>query len=221
MSINTYQSRITHYMTFELENISIENPDIRKQVAAYCADKSTDNDGSEDTPQSELFTLDFIQGKKPLRLKLKGTLTTRGGISYKKTGFGEQYTMGVDLEEEEMEKLDKLHNMINDIRGVDDKFMINNLFFKGKWFLKLKTDPENKRKWKFITSPSFPPGKTPEDVSKGTEVLIDTDVGIWVSMGWKKDGEKWGPEHKAGLYFGVNKLTFTVDDEPVKKKQKA
>ncbi len=196
----------------EIENLSTETvklelKDITKDIEEALEELDPDSD------ETKLITCDFLSGKKNLRLKIKGTLTTRG-IVKKTSTFGTNHSMGLELSSEAMDNLNELVEMIHNVKGVTEAFDVKNIFFKGKWYPKVKVDADNKNRFQCATVPRMNPTKPNEELGKGDEVLIDTDVGAWFSIGHKA--------LKAGIYFNFNKLVFTIDEEvtPPKKRSK-
>lgn len=195
----------------DLENVSIANVKLELDDITDEINNILDTVEGKD---SKLITCDFLMGKKNLRVKIKGTLTTRG-ITKKSGQFGPNHTMGVELSSEAMDILNELTEMIQNLKGVTDAFTVKNIFFKGKWYPKMKVDTDNKNRFQCATVPRMNPNKPNEDLSKGDEVMIDTDVGAWFSIGHE--------ELKAGVFFTFNKVVFTMDEEeiaPAKKRVK-
>ncbi len=189
---------MTNIENLKSETVQLELKDIRTEVKEALA--KLDKDGNE----AELLTCDFLDGKKPLRLKIKGTLTSRGIIK-KSTAFGTTHTIGVDVSNESMDNLNELTELLNGVKGVDDEWNIKNIFFKNKWYPKLKVDIDNKNRFQCVTVPKMNPSKPNEDLCKGCEVEIDTDVGAWFSVGHETK--------KCGVYFSFNKVIFNMEEE--------
>jgi len=152
----------------------------------------------------ELVTCDLLNGKKQLRLKIKGTLVTRG-INTKETQWGSIHTIGLELSDQSMEIMNELADLITTIPQYDENWEMKNMFFKGKWYPKLKIDKDNKNRYVAQTSPKMYPKKPNEDLVKGTEVEIETEVGAWFNL--SEDSKK------AGIYFSFNKIHFQIDEE--------
>ncbi len=187
----------------EIETIALEK-DINKKLKQTIAGLN-----NEDPNETELVTSDFMVGKKPLRINIKGTLTSRG-ISIKKNDFGTlpNHTLGVDVSDISMENMEKLSSVIAELDQVDpSEWDIKEIFYKGKWYPKLKL--ETKSKYKATIIPNMSPLKAHEDLCKGTDLDITTEVGAWFTIG-TKDGE---PVRKCGIYFNFIKVTFDMDEE--------
>lgn len=190
----------------DISSVSLELEDLRAKIKEVLAEG--------DEPQ--LTTCDFMIGKKPLRVTIDGTLSSRG-ITVKKTDFGIKHTIGVDIDDDAKEVMNQLLDLVNNVKGLDEEWDVKDIFFKNKWYPQLKLE-EGNRRYKCITCPKLSPIKPNEDINKGTEVVIDTDIGAWFSI---SKGSK-----KAGVYFSFNKVTFLLETEeaeeeaPPKKKSK-
>jgi len=187
--------------TLDLATISIDQ-EISKNLRGSLAKLDP-----EDT-SSELVVCDFLIGKKPLRIKVKGTLTSRG-ISIKKSEWGTRHSLGVDVSDRAMENMNGIVDLISGIKEVDETWDIKNIFFKSKWYPQMKIDTDNKNKYRCNTVPKMFPSKPNDDLCKGTNVEIDTEVGAWFSVS--------NENKKCGVYFSFIKVTFDMlEDEELK-----
>lgn len=196
-----------------IENLDLENVQIEggKDVAKEVATALEEIDDGED--ESKLFSHDLLNGTKPLRIKIKGTLASRG-VNMKKSAFGPTHSIGVNLSHETVDKMNELLEILENLKKGGDDWAVNTLFFKGKWYPKLKLE-DNKKRYKCSTVPKLNPQNPNDDLSRGMEVEIDTEVATWFSVSEKVK--------KCGLYFTFNKVKFIPDEddeEAPKKKSK-
>ncbi len=170
-----------------------------------------------DDNSSELVVADFLNGKKPLRIRVQGTLTSRG-ISIKKNEFGIRHSLGVDISERSIENMNELLEHITKLKEIDNDWEVKSIFFKNKWYPQMKIDTENKNRYRCNTEPKMIPTKPNEDLTKGVDVEIDTEVGAWFSVS--------NNQKRCGVYFSFIKVVFDMKDDeevappPTKKSRK-
>lgn len=145
-------------------------------------------------------------GKKPLRLHLKGELAT-DGINSKVFPNGTSYTFGLKLaDSEDSEALNSLIIQIGKTSGLETTPLVQD---DDRMFVKLQLD-KTKKKFASKSNIKLDIKKLDDlDLYRGQNVDVYAEVGAWYN---KTDG-------KAGVLLKVSKVEFE-QEEPTKKKSK-
>jgi len=145
-------------------------------------------------------------GKKPLRILLKGELAT-DGINSKVFPNGTSYTFGLKLaNDEDTEALNALVEQIGKTSSLETTPLVQD---DNRMFVKLQLD-KTKKKFSAKSNIKLDIKKLDElDLYRGQGLEVHAEIGAWYN---KADG-------KAGILLKVTKVDFE-QDEPAKKKKK-
>lgn len=144
-------------------------------------------------------------GKKPLRVLLKGELAT-SGINSKVFTNGTAYSFGLKLADpEDTKALNELVEFVSK-KGFETTPLVQD---DDRMFVKLQLD-KTKKKFAAKTNIKMDIKKLDDlDLYRGQNVDVQAEIGAWYN---RADG-------KAGLLIKVTKVDFE-QDEPAKKKKK-
>lgn len=145
-------------------------------------------------------------GKKPLRVVLKGELAT-DGINSKVFSNGTSYTFGLKLSDDD--DVEAINSIVSDLIG-NTKYETTPLVQDdNRMFVKLQLD-KTKKKFSAKSNIKLDIKKLDDlDLYRGQNVEVFAEIGAWYN---KADG-------KAGILLKVTKVEFE-QDEPAKKKKK-
>ena len=145
-------------------------------------------------------------GKKPLRILLKGELAT-DGINSKVFSNGTSYTFGLKLANDE--DTESLNSIVEDViakTGFETTPIVQD---DNRMFVKLQLD-KTKKKFAAKSNIKLDIKKLDDlDLYRGQNVDVYAEIGAWYN---KADG-------KAGILLKVTKVEFE-QEEPAKKKTK-
>lgn len=145
-------------------------------------------------------------GKKPLRLLLKGELAT-DGINSKVFPNGTSYTFGLKLaNSEDSEALNTLVSQIGTASSLDTIPLVQD---DDRMFIKLQLD-KTKKKFAAKSNIKLDIKKIDDlDLYRGQNIDVFAEIGAWYNKN----------DNKAGVLLKVTKIDFE-QDEPAKKKKK-
>lgn len=145
-------------------------------------------------------------GKKPLRLLLKGELAT-DGINSKVFPNGTSYTFGLKLSNsEDSEALNTLVSQIGTASSLDTIPLVQD---DDRMFIKLQLD-KTKKKFAAKSNIKLDIKKIDDlDLYRGQNIDVFAEIGAWYNKN----------DNKAGILLKVTKIDFE-QDEPAKKKKK-
>jgi len=145
-------------------------------------------------------------GKKPLRVVLKGELAT-DGINSKVFSNGTSYTFGLKLSDND--DTEAINSIVSDLiakTGFETTPLVQD---DDRMFVKLQLD-KTKKKFAAKSNIKLDIKKLDDlDLYRGQNVEVFAEIGAWYN---KTDG-------KAGILLKVTKVDFE-QDEPAKKKKK-
>lgn len=147
-------------------------------------------------------------GKKPLRVLLKGELSTNG-ITSKDFKNGTSYSFGLKLEDsEDTAALNSIVEEIGKFSGLGTKPIVED---DDRMFIKLQYD-EKKKRFATKSNIKLDVKKLDDlDLYRGQGIEVYAEIGAW----YNKNDEK---DVKAGIIIRVTKVEFE-QDEPAKKKK--
>lgn len=145
-------------------------------------------------------------GKKPLRVLLKGELATEG-INSKTFSNGVSYTFGLKLAFDE--DTETLNSIITDVISLGKYETTPIVQDDNRMFIKLQLD-KTKKKFNAKFNIKVDIKKLDDlDLYRGQNVDVYAEIGAWYNHGDKK----------AGILIKATKVEFE-QDEPAKKKKK-
>jgi hypothetical protein len=158
---------------------------------------------------TKLIYSNIKDGKKPLRVLLKGELTTNG-ITSKDFNNSTVYSFGLKLSNsEDSEAMNSIIENVGKLSGLETKPMVDE---DDRMFIKLQYD-DKKKKFAAKSNIKLDAKKLDDlDLYRGQNVEVYAEIGAW----YNKNDEK---DVKAGIIIRVTKLEFE-QDEPAKKKRK-
>lgn len=145
-------------------------------------------------------------GKKPLRVLLKGELAT-DGINSKVFENGTAYSFGLKLEDsDDTEALNSLITQIGEISGLETSPLVQD---DDRMFVKLQLD-KAKKKFAAKSNIKLDIKKLDDlDLYRGQNVEVFAEIAAWYNKA----------DNKAGILLKVTKIEFE-QEEPSKKKSK-
>lgn len=145
-------------------------------------------------------------GKKPLRILLKGELAT-DGINSKVFPNGTAYSFGLKLaDSEDSESLNALITQIGEISGLETTPLVQD---DDRMFVKLQLD-KTKKKFSAKSNIKLDIKKLDDlDLYRGQNVDVFAEIGAWYNKA----------DNKSGILLKVTKVEFE-QEEPAKKKSK-
>ena len=175
-----------------ISDLDISKVAIEKTLQKEWADAVADG--------KDLVTGSFMYGKRPLKLRITGVLTSMG-ITVKKSSWGNRHSIGVEVDDKTTELFDELTTLLA-LETVTEEWEISEVLYKGKWYPKLKIDANNKNKYAFPITPKMTPNKQNEELGKGDDFEVETQIGAWFNL----------KEKKAGIFFTFQKVTFVIQE---------
>lgn len=177
-----------------VESKSIVVVDLKKVMDAYA------KDGKKKISVSPVKV-----GKKPVGLKLIGTLT---GENISVSDFGtESHSVGFAFEDEEdLAALIRLNEeLFEEVNGFDDTWEINDIVKEDKIYLKFKFD-KNKTRYNFKSNVKLSPkAPTTADIHRHDAVDVLAEFSLYFHL----------EDKKCGVMFTVTKFDVVKDEPPV------
>lgn len=176
------------------KSLRIANVDLKKSLANY-----------EDNGKNFLAMGTFKVEKNPIKIVLKGELTT-DGITSAEFNKTPSYSFGLRLENnddlEAFETLsDKIIDYINDGNS-DDDWELTRFVKDDKLYIKLKVI--DRKRFAVLSNIKLDPKKLGDSgLYRGQRVSVFGELGVYFNL----------PDKKAGITFAARKIMFEKDED--------
>lgn len=171
------------------ENLQIANVDLLKALTRY-----------EDTGKGFLAMGALRLGKAAFKTLLKGELTTNG-IACNEFNKIPNYSLGLQLDEEDLLAFEKLNDLIikflNDQNQKPDEWDLSKIVKDDRIYVKLKTN--QKKSFEVLSNVKLDPKRLQESgLFRGQKVEVISEISVYFNL----------VDKKAGVTISPRRLTF-------------